>query len=47
MSTWLVAVIGVVYFYVAIEQAYKGDMGTALMFAGYAVANGGVCFIVK
>lgn len=47
MSTWLVAAIGVVYLYVAIEQYIKGDMGTALMFAGYAIANGGVCLVVK
>ena len=47
MSTWLVAIIGIVYAYIGAEQYYKGDIGTCLMFVGYAIANLGVCLIVK
>jgi hypothetical protein len=47
MSTWLVAIIGFVYLYIAVEQFFKGAPGTAIMFAGYALANVGLIIQVK
>lgn len=47
MSTWLVALMGMVYFYIALEQFYKGSMGTGIMFLGYAIGNVGLILQVK
>lgn len=47
MSTWLVAAMGLVYLYVAIEQFFKGSMGTGIMFLGYAIGNIGLILQVK
>ena len=47
MSTWLVALMGMVYFYIAIEQFFKGSMGTGIMFLGYAIGNVGLILQVK
>ena len=47
MSTWLIAAMGVVYFYVACEQFYKGSMGTGIMFLGYAMGNVGLVLVAK
>lgn len=42
MSGWLIAVTGVIYAYVAIEQGAKGNLGMCLAYAGYAFANIGL-----
>ncbi|WP_341918713.1 hypothetical protein [Polaromonas sp. YR568] len=42
MSHTLIAMIGVAYVYIAVEQFIKGGNGVALMFAGYALAQAGV-----
>ena len=47
MSTWLIAAMGVVYFYVACEQFYKGSAGTGIMFLGYAMGNIGLVMVAK
>ena len=47
MSTWLIAAMGVVYFVVAIDQFYKGGIGTGIMFLGYAIGNAGLVFVAK
>jgi hypothetical protein len=47
MSSWLVAIFGLGYLYVAIEQVVRGNPWVALMFFGYAVANVGLYFQVK
>lgn len=47
MSTWLVALMGMVYFVVACEQFYKGGIGTGIMFLGYAIGNIGLVLEVK
>lgn len=47
MSSWLVALMGVVYLYVAVEQLVKGSPPTAIMFLGYALGNLGLYFQVK
>ena len=47
MSTWLVALMGMVYFYIAMEQFFKGSIGTGIMFMGYAIGNIGLILQVK
>lgn len=42
MSGWLIAVTGVIYGYVALEQGLKGNLGMCLAYAGYAFANIGL-----
>lgn len=39
MSAWLIALTGLAYFYVACEQAAKGNLNLAGMYAGYAFSN--------
>lgn len=47
MSTWLVAAMGLVYFYISMEQFFKGSIGTGIMFLGYAIGNVGLILQVK
>jgi hypothetical protein len=42
MSGPLIAITGLIYAYVAIEQGLKGNMGMCLAYAGYAFANVGL-----
>lgn len=45
MSSWLIIVTGLIYFYIAAEMLFKGDMGLACMYAGYCFANYGAYLI--
>jgi len=45
MSAWLIIVTGLIYAYIAIEQAFKGNMGLACMYSGYCFANYGAYLI--
>jgi len=47
MSTWLIAAMGVVYFIVALDQFWKGGVGTGIMFIGYALGNVGLVMVAK
>lgn len=47
MSVPLVAITGLIYLYVAIEQTYKGNMPMAVTYFAYALANVGLMFAVK
>ena len=42
MSAWLIIVTGVIYTYIAAEQGYKGHMGMAVCYIGYALGNVGL-----
>jgi len=42
MSGWLIAVTGLIYAYVALEQGLKGNIGMMLAYTGYAFANVGL-----
>jgi hypothetical protein len=45
VSAWLIIVTGLIYAYIAIEQAFKGNMGLACMYSGYCFANYGAYLI--
>lgn len=42
MSQPLIILTGLIYAWIALEQAAKGNTPVALMFAGYAFANIGI-----
>ena len=47
MSAFLIAVTGVIYFYVALEQGYKGNTGMLITYVGYAFANIGLYLLAN
>ena len=42
MSSWLIILTGLIYFYIAIEQAFKGNPYMAVVYIGYAFSNVGL-----
>ena len=42
LSNWLVVIVTALYLGVAVTAAFEGNMGKAVMFGGYAIANLGV-----
>jgi hypothetical protein len=42
MSSWLIAVIGVVYLFVGVDLLLTGKTGLAIAFFGYALGNVGL-----
>jgi hypothetical protein len=47
MSAWLIAIIGVVYFVVAVDLLLKGNMGMGIAFVGYSLGNVGLYLAAK
>jgi hypothetical protein len=45
VSPFLILLIGVVYLYVAVENAYRGQWATAVTFGAYGVSNFGLMFL--
>jgi len=42
MSAWLIAVTGLIYLWVAVDQMIKGNMPMFVCYLGYAFANIGL-----
>jgi hypothetical protein len=42
MSSWLIALVGMIYVVVCLDLYRRGKFDLALMFLGYAVAQAGV-----
>jgi len=42
MSAWLIALTGLIYLGVCIEQGLKGNMPMSICYFGYAVGNVGL-----
>jgi hypothetical protein len=47
MSTWLIAIVGVVYLVVAIDLFLKGNTGLGIAFVGYSLGNVGLYIAAK
>ena len=47
MSSWLIAVIGVVYLFVAVDLYIKGQLGLSIAFLGYSLGNVGLFMEAK
>lgn len=45
MSNWMIAAVGVVYGYIAIEQIWKGQWALAFVWGGYCVAQWGLLWV--
>jgi hypothetical protein len=42
MSSWLIIVTGLIYFYIAVEQGFKGNLYMAIVYGGYGFSNIGL-----
>lgn len=42
MSHWLIAATGIAYLWVSVEQFYKGNVSTGMVWAGYAFSQIGL-----
>jgi hypothetical protein len=47
MSGWLICVTGLIYGYIAVEQAFKGNTSMFIVYAGYAFSNVGLYLLAK
>jgi hypothetical protein len=47
MSAWLIALVGAIYAYIAVEQLLKGNPYMSIVYAGYAFSNVGLYLITK
>ena len=47
MSSWLIAIIGVVYLVVAFDLILKGNTGLGVAFIGYSLGNVGLCIAAR
>ena len=47
MSTWLIAIIGVVYLVIAIDLIIKGNVGLGVTFVGSSLGNVGLCIAAR
>jgi hypothetical protein len=42
MSSWLIALTGAIYAWIAVEQGLKGNLPMCVVYAGYAFSNVGL-----
>jgi hypothetical protein len=42
MSYWLIIITGLIYGYIAAEQAIKGNIPMAIVYGGYSFSNVGL-----
>lgn len=47
MSGWLIALTGVIYAAISIEQFAKSNPAMGIVYAGYAWSNAGLWWMVK
>jgi hypothetical protein len=47
MSSWLIIVTGMIYAYIGLEQALKGNLPMAVVYSGYAFSNVGLYIMAK
>ncbi len=47
MSAWLIALTGLIYLYVALEQALAGHHAMAAVYAGYSFSNVGLYILAR
>jgi hypothetical protein len=42
MNSWLVATVGVIYFFTAIDSFFRNNMGLGVAFLGYSIGSIGL-----
>jgi hypothetical protein len=47
MSSWLIGIIGAVYFLIGCDLLKKGNVGLAISFFGYSLGNVGLYIVSK
>ena len=47
MSAWLIILTGLIYAYIGIEQAFKGNLYMAVVYSGYAFSNIGLYLLAS
>ena len=47
MSSWLIALTGLIYAGVAVEQGLTGNLPMAIVYSGYAFSNIGLYLLAK
>jgi hypothetical protein len=47
MSSWLIIVTGLIYLYISIEQAFKGNTALFITYGAYALANVGLYMMAE
>tara|TARA_B100000902_G_C26614077_1_gene576557 strand:+ start:166 stop:312 length:147 start_codon:yes stop_codon:yes gene_type:complete len=47
MGGWLIALTGLIYLYVSLEQLYKGNLGMCIAYFGYAFSNIGLYLLAS
>jgi hypothetical protein len=47
MSSWAIAAIGIVYFFIGCDLIRKGSIGLGISFYGYALGNVGLFIATK
>lgn len=47
MSGWLIALTGLIYLAVAVEQALRGNWMLCIVYAGYAFSNIGLYYLAR
>jgi hypothetical protein len=47
MSGLLIAIVGAIYVGIAVDQLTQGNLGLAVMYAGYAFANVGAWMLAR
>ena len=47
MSGWLIALTGLIYLYISIEQLWKGNPGMGFAYLGYAFSNIGLYLLAS
>lgn len=47
MSSWLIIVTGMIYGYIAVEQALRGNTPMAIVYGGYSFSNVGLYILAS
>jgi hypothetical protein len=47
MSAWLIALVGAIYAFIAVEQLLKGNVYMAIIYGGYSFSNVGLYLLAK
>jgi hypothetical protein len=47
MSPWLIIITGLIYFYIAIEQGFKGNVYMSIVYLGYSFSNIGLFMLAR
>jgi hypothetical protein len=47
MSAWLIALVGAIYAFIAVDQLLRGNVYMAIIYGGYSFSNVGLYLLTK